>query len=500
MRKTIIGLLGFSSVGILAASCADWSNELCAGTVCDPVVSSGDASDNSDAVPDGCDPTAEPKDAPKCVVDGYGVFVNPVSGDDSNNGKHGTPFRTIKTAIAGVGKYSRIYVCKGSYDESVQLTSAISIYGGFDCGNWGWSADNKTVVAPSKQGYALSLLTIGGPTVVSDIEFDAQPGSGAGDSSVAIFVAGSANNVTLKRVTARADVGKTGADGKIAQSGVLVDQNGTPLADQSLNALSGNAANGNSGGVAKVCVCSTGGQSVGGKGGDLTAGGSVDGANGSPDLGGGVGQSQIDCKNGGTGQRGASASIADNAIAPNSPGTLSISGWGAAVPSDGENGSPGQGGGGGGSYPGGGGGGSGACGGCGGEGGGGGYPGGISVALATVDSAVKLDTCLLIAATAGDGGPGKGGAQGKSGSNTGGAGANGAGCAGGSGGTGGTGGAGAGGAGGISACVLYTGAKPTGTETCTKPDNAANGGTGGADGLDGPAGSVGDIVQAPAAQ
>ena len=497
MRKTIIGLLGFSGVGILAASCADWSNDLCAGGLCDGLTASADAGDDTGLQPpDGCDPTAEPKNAPLCVVSNYGVFVNSVSGNDSNSGTQKNAFRTIKAAIAGVGKYTRIYVCKGNYNESIQLTSAISIYGGFDCGNWAWSADNKTVVSPSAQGYALSLLTIGDSMVISDMEFDAQPGSAAGDSSIAIFVASSSNNVTLRRVTAKADIGKTGADGKTAQAGV---------ADQS---LFGNPGTVDKGGAVKTCTCSTGGQSIGGKGGDVS-GANVDGENGSPIQEGavataGAGQSQTDCKNGANpAQRGANAPVADSAIAPNSPGTLSISGWAATEPSDGENGAPGQAGGGGGSYPGQGGGGSGACGGCGGEGGGGGYPGGISVAVATVDSAVKLDMCSLFAATAGDGGLGKPGAGGTSGPNSGGngwQGANNVGCAGGGGGTGGTGGAGAGGAGGISACVLYTGAKPTGTETCTKPDNAANGGTGGADGLDGPAGTVGDIVQAPAAQ
>src|SRR5262245_12347904 len=39
-----------------------------------------DASADADVAPRGCDPTADPKDAPSCVVDGFGVFVDGTNG------------------------------------------------------------------------------------------------------------------------------------------------------------------------------------------------------------------------------------------------------------------------------------------------------------------------------------------------------------------------------------------------------------------------------------
>ena len=50
------------------------------------------------APPAGCDPTADPKDAPKCVVSDYGVFVDVAGGLDTNSGTPDAPVRTIKAA------------------------------------------------------------------------------------------------------------------------------------------------------------------------------------------------------------------------------------------------------------------------------------------------------------------------------------------------------------------------------------------------------------------
>src|SRR5687767_9227252 len=55
--------------------------------------------DGSVAVPDGCDPNADPKDAPKCVVNDFGIFVDATNGNDGNSGSKELPMKSITAAL-----------------------------------------------------------------------------------------------------------------------------------------------------------------------------------------------------------------------------------------------------------------------------------------------------------------------------------------------------------------------------------------------------------------
>jgi len=77
------------------------------------------------------------KDAPKCVVSDFGVFVDGRSGADTNTGTKESPVKTIGAALGKLGGKSRVYVCDGTYGEHVKLSSAVSMYGGFVCGRVG---------------------------------------------------------------------------------------------------------------------------------------------------------------------------------------------------------------------------------------------------------------------------------------------------------------------------------------------------------------------------
>jgi hypothetical protein len=68
--------------------------------------------------PAGCDPAADPKDAPKCVVSELGVFVDAAGGADSNPGTKGTPVKSITAALTKLGGKARVYVCEGTYPEA----------------------------------------------------------------------------------------------------------------------------------------------------------------------------------------------------------------------------------------------------------------------------------------------------------------------------------------------------------------------------------------------
>lgn len=60
-------------------------------------------------VPPGCDPLAEPKDAPKCVVSDFGVFVDGAGGSDGNAGTKASPVKTLAAALSKLAGKSRVY-------------------------------------------------------------------------------------------------------------------------------------------------------------------------------------------------------------------------------------------------------------------------------------------------------------------------------------------------------------------------------------------------------
>lgn len=449
--------------------------------------------------PAGCDLTTEPKGSPKCVTNEFGVFVDGKSGDDSNSGTRESPYRTIGRALSQLGKKSRVYICAGTYAESVKFTNPVSLYGGFSCGTWTYTGE-KAKVVPASAGYALYMDAVSGTVEIVDIEARSQAGTGDRPSSIAAFV--SKSKVVFRRAQIVAGNGHDGAGGaKGVEAPVPPNINGNHgnvPSSQNQSPING---------LAQVCVCSTGGQSVGGAGGSLKGSTASDvGENGQPsygDLTKGKGQSESDCeKNQSPAQSGQDGPSSSSA-APPPIGKLTETGWVEGNGIAGGNGSPGQGGGGGGAWmnlgaPSNvwGGGGGGACGGCGGGGGAGGGGGGASIAIASYEGEVSLISSDVLLGQAGNGGPGGPGANGGAG----GVGAAGGGnaCGGANGGKGGAGGAGSGGAGGVAAGVLYVGSKPqTDAATTITPGTAGKGGAGGASNP-GPDGKADKVLDAAA--
>jgi hypothetical protein len=456
--KLLGALVGLGSLALLANACGEdcTVSKTCGGAVADSGSSGGEGGVDSGgdvvAPPAGCDAAADPKDAPACVVDGFGVFVDATGGNDSNAGTKASPVKTITAAVGKVGNKPRIYVCEGTYAEHVKLTSAVSLYGGFACGSWTYSGI-EAKVSPGDAGYALEVSNVTGAVVLSDVSFTSQAGIASSVSSVAALVSGS-NGVTLTRcelTAGTAFAGAKGADGAPETADKVLDGNSAAAAMQ---------------GAGKTCTCTSGGTTSGGSGG----GPATDGQNGGPSnipenpLGqvpakdGKAGIGNVSCSPTGSGHNGADAPNASNAPPITTHGVLDANGWTPASGATGATGVPGQGGGGGGGR--GGGGGGGACGGCGGTGGKGGSGGGASVALLSFNATVKLTASTLTSSNGGGGG--SGGGSGSGGGGGGGA-VGGApnGCGGGDGGKGANGGSGSGGAGGHSVGVLYKGPKPT---------------------------------------
>lgn len=442
-----------------------------------------DGGDGGQVVPpDGCDPKKEPKDSPKCVVGDYGVFVDGTNGSDTNTGTKTSPVKTFAEALKKVGAKPRIYVCSGTYGESVKLTSAVSVYGGFACGTWEYTGE-KAKLAPNAAGYSLDIEGASAETVIADVEARSVDGTSEHVSSVAVRVVDS----TVKFVRAKLVAGK-GADGAKGAAGGTA----TLLGGGNLN---GNPASGDTAGSTKTCKYSNNTNSTGGGGG----GPNTDGGNGGPNLNGtspkdgkgGLGVTV--CGDGGFGHSGASGKTGTPATSPTQQGKLLNNEWYPSDGDDGTSGGPGQGGGGGGGRNDSSSGGGGGCGGAPGLEGKKGGGGGASISLLSINATVSLAASELSSGAGGVGGVGGSGGSGGSG----GTGANGgpSGCQGGEGGAGGNGGGGSGGAGGISAGVLHSGPAPTLTDTTVTPGAAGNGGTGGASNP-GPDGKAGDVLDA----
>jgi hypothetical protein len=428
--------------------------------------------------PPGCNAFSPPESSLPCVVDAFGIFVDPTGGDDAQPGTKAAPAKTIAGALGKLAGRARLYLCDGVLDEHVKLTAAVDLYGGFACKTWSYTG-TKTRVAPRDAGFALEIRGVATAFVIADMDFSAVAGTAASPSSVAAFVKASPS-IMLRRVALNA---KNGLDRTTGTTGAM----GTRL----------------SGGPALLCKCSNGGTSMGGLGGPK-------GAIGAPSNPGGPGgpAQAVPTPAGHDGAGVSSGSVGDTGSDPNG---MAAAGKGADHPydvmaesvvaasgGDGGDGPVAQGGGGSAStvglsvsvpsLPGRGGG----CGGCGGHKGLGGAGGGASIALLAFDAPVQLDTCVLTSGSGGRGQDGGGGGAGEGG----GAGAPGdpsqsSSKAGGPGGTGGAGGGGGGGAGGVSAGVVYQGAKVLVQATTTITTGAlgakgVGGVPGGTDGVDGP--------------
>jgi hypothetical protein len=225
------------------------------------------------------------------------VYVSTVAGDNANDGlSPAHPKKTIADGILAATALGNleVHVCKGVYVESaLDLTSAVTIQGGYDCVQWTRTATygypafdkvNETVIQNANVlGQAATLLVSGNvpATVIVDgftvegaplstvatvgiaVESEASPtisncdvtgGAGtqtdgsatAQPASVGILLSGSGNpEVTLDRVSGGTGTGTTNGYGS---TGVLLNGTGKPNLHDSL-VMGGVAAAGYTAGI-----------------------------------------------------------------------------------------------------------------------------------------------------------------------------------------------------------------------------------------------------------
>ncbi|WP_437894935.1 PGRS family protein [Sorangium sp. So ce124] len=452
--------------------------------------------------PSDCVPSENPAAA---VDDTCGVFVSS-SGADENDATKEAPVKTLGAALALAEKNEkrRVYACAETFEESVEVTQGVTIYGGLDCANgWGWAGEQRKTVLTAEAG-EIPLVVRGGGTEakvrVEDVHVQArgiEPGDVelAGASSIAAVV--EEVNVELARCVLEAGDAAAGAEGAAYETSAMGGEDGEP----GVEACFGDRT---FGGASVKNDCGTpedaSDDSLSGAGGIGQADSGGAGSKGTPGakLNGGAGEEEAPavCTDGTAGENGSDGGPGAGATGL---GEISASGFTGAAGRDGTKGGTAQGGGGGGgakggasagkctdeALAGGASGGSGGAGGCGGAGGRGGGAGGSSIALISLNAALSFEDVTLKTGRGGAGGKGGAGQEGGAG------GAGGPGgkklesatglhdaCAGGAGGKGGLGGQGGGGRGGHALGIAFKGAAPPVQGAVIELGEAGTGGLG----------------------
>nr|MBK7065608.1 hypothetical protein [Deltaproteobacteria bacterium] len=208
----------------------------------------------------GCECNAMEADAPDLMfrdtncdgIDGdagRAVFVSP-RGDDANPGTMAMPKRTLPAAItaASAGAPARpVYAAAGLYLGSVQLSSGVSVYGGYDdTMGWARARSNATVIQGDATAVLAQNLTVS--TELQLVTVQSAAATAPGESSYGVRALNSL--LTLRGCTivsgsgANGALGADGADGAIGRNGT---SGGTPGGGASGSSSCG--ANGGQGGA-----------------------------------------------------------------------------------------------------------------------------------------------------------------------------------------------------------------------------------------------------------
>jgi hypothetical protein len=462
------------------------------------------------------------------------IFVDGVSGSDTNPGTMQLPRKTITSGIeAAVVTSPRkyVYVSKGIYPEMVTLNDGVSLYGGYDAANgWSEAGANATIIrSPMPTGIIAQNLQQ--PTEVklfqivsADAKGTVPNGDGDGETSVGIRIS-NATQLTIRGCSITAGNGSPGAAGASGAVGAGGSAGGA--ASGTTPGGQGGSTCGVPGGVGGAGVSGTRIGSAGGASTSVAGGGSA--------VAGGPGGAAGTCDTSSSSNGSSAPPVGANG-GPGAPGANGAVGSAMGIldgiayrpPAGGNGAAPGHPGGGGGGGGAGGGtatgtntfctdcsavasgaGGGGGGGGCGGAPGAGGRGGGASLSVTIFSSTVIVEDTQIAVGAGGAGGDGGDGGNGGGGGSPG-PGAPGQrntscvnrlagnGASGSAGGAGGKGGGGGGGTGGASICILYMGTAPLTTATNCTMGTPGAGGQGGGNGIDtAPSGlaGVGDNIR-----
>lgn len=229
------------------------------------------ASEEQPALPPDAPPPVMSVPSDDQVTDGYGVFVAP-HGVAGAEGTRAQPLGSITEAIAKAAPQAkRVYVCTGTYKESVVLVNAVSVVGGLDCtGTWKMTTGGRSRIEANASP-ALRASDITNDTSLIGFTVVAPAGTEANRSSFGL-IARNAKHLKIVSSTITAGNGMAGAPG-VAGAG--------PVEGSTVNGSNGTASVGAyiptlgvEGGVKGYPSCS------GGMGGVSACGGGAGGSGG----------------------------------------------------------------------------------------------------------------------------------------------------------------------------------------------------------------------------
>lgn len=201
-------LLALLSITVFAGGCSEYGSEK------DPIVS-GPSRPAGEEGPKAPPVQGTPQSGE--LVETLGVFVTP-NGSDAGDGTRTRPFATIQHGIDVAKKIGkRVYVCAGSFSESLELADSISVIGGLDCSQLDWklgAADARSKVTAPKSP-AISARAITSATRISGLDVVAPNATDPSGSSIGLFAEKSPGIVVASSSITAGDgaKGSDGADG-----------------------------------------------------------------------------------------------------------------------------------------------------------------------------------------------------------------------------------------------------------------------------------------------
>jgi hypothetical protein len=140
------------------------------------------------------------------------VFVAP-SGSDDASGSRDAPVKTLTKAVElATGSDKAVYVCLGTYVETLALTAGVAIHGGYDCEN-GWARTQQLPLVAPESGTPLTIVNVTEPVIVDRLALRAPDAVDPGASSIGALVATSPD-VVLTHVDITAGNGAAGIPGE----------------------------------------------------------------------------------------------------------------------------------------------------------------------------------------------------------------------------------------------------------------------------------------------
>jgi hypothetical protein len=206
-----VGILGLMGCGIFGSE--DTSTPPAAAAPAPPGTDPAASTDGG--LPEGAPPASVGTPMPNELTNEFGVFVTATAAAGGDGTKE-HPLATISAGIERVKDLKlRVYVCAGTYAESLTLVNAVSVIGSLACdgGVWTTGGGRSIVNAPTSPAMRAKDITL--TTRFDGLDVNAPAGTAASPNSIGL-IAQNATMLTVantKLVSSKAFDGADGTDG-----------------------------------------------------------------------------------------------------------------------------------------------------------------------------------------------------------------------------------------------------------------------------------------------